>query len=146
MEKWKIKYIIAYLVLVTLTSIALADTPVKEYVVEDHFRVETILHPYYIEECTERYVGGDKTGDTMSGAVIGAGIGNALGKDTEATLAGALIGGLIGHNKSNARPYYKKECKQVQKMQRSERKVYSHSTIKFTHQGKTYFESFDKGL
>ena len=62
-------------------------------VVKDRYKTVVIRKPYTVEECEDRLVGGDKTGSTLGGAIIGAAIGNAIGKDTEATVAGAVIGG-----------------------------------------------------
>jgi outer membrane lipoprotein SlyB len=113
-------------------------------VVKDHYKTVIVKKPYTVEECEERLVGGDKTGDTLGGAIVGAAIGNAIGKDTEATVAGAAIGGLIGHNKSDARPRYRLHCEIITRYDTEEREVYSHSTIRFEHDGKTYTETFYK--
>ena len=112
--------------------------------VEDIYRTETTETPYIVEVCTDRLVGGDKTGSTITGAVLGAAIGNAIGKDTEATAAGAVIGGLVGHNKSNARPHYKRVCDNITKWDSVTRRVYVHSWITFEHEGHTYRERFVK--
>ncbi len=110
----------------------------------DLFKTVIIKTPYTVEECEERLVGGDKTGSTLGGAILGAAIGNAIGKDREATLAGAAVGGLIGHSKSNARPHTRLHCTVSIRHHREEREVYSHSTIDFEYNGGTYRESFQK--
>jgi len=128
-----------------LGSIALFSACVAaDPAVQDHYKVETVKTPYYVEVCREELMGGDKTGDTLGGALVGAAIGNAIGKDTEATVAGAAIGGLIGHNKSDAKPMYQTRCREEVKYDSSTRKIYSHSTITFVHDGKTYVERFYK--
>lgn len=115
-----------------------------EPIIKDHYKTVVVRTPYTVEECEERLIGGDKTGATLGGAVIGGAIGNAIGKDTEATVAGAVIGGLIGHNNSNAQPRYRLHCEIITKYEREEREVYSHSTIRFLHNGRTYEQRFQK--
>jgi uncharacterized protein YcfJ len=134
-----------YALLLLLPLTAFAEEPMR-YEIKDHYKTVVMKKPYQVEECEERLVGGDKTGDTLGGAIVGAAIGNAIGKDTEATVAGAAVGGLIGHNKSKRRPYYQMDCKIITRYERTEKEVYSHSTIKFTYEGVTYHERFDKGL
>jgi len=122
----------------------IAEASANELTVKDHYKTVYYEQPYTTEECKEVYVGGDKTGDTLGGAVLGAAIGNAIGKDTEATLAGAAIGGLIGHNKSDARAQKRIHCQVLTRYEKKTREVYSHSTIQFVYEGKTYFERFNK--
>lgn len=126
------------------TVIVAQSTADSGPVVKDRYKTVVIRKPYTVEECEDRLVGGDKTGSTLGGAIIGAAIGNAIGKDTEATVAGAVIGGAIGHDKSKARPHYRTFCTVTTKYRREEREVYSHSTVTFTHEGVTYTEQFDK--
>lgn len=122
----------------------ISDASASEFSVQDHFKNIIVKKPYVVEECEERLVGGDKTADTLGGAIVGAAIGNAIGKDTEATVAGAAIGGLIGHNKSKATPTSRLYCQIVTHYDVEEREVYSHSTVTFQHNGQVYTERFVK--
>ena len=45
--------------------------------------------------------GGDKTADTLKGAIIGGVIGNNVGDVDNGGAIGAIIGGMLGHNNSN---------------------------------------------
>ena len=52
--------------------------------------------PYEVEVCTERAVSGDKTKDTLTGAMIGGAIGNNVTKNVDnGGAVGALIGGIL---------------------------------------------------
>lgn len=77
----------------------------------DVLRVDPIYETFYVreprEECREVATeyqerrGGDPTGGTILGALIGGALGNQVGKGDgrrAATVAGAVIGGAIGHN------------------------------------------------
>lgn len=77
----------------------------------DVLRVDPVYRTLVVreprEECREEEVtyrersGGDPTGGTVIGAIIGGALGNRVGKGDgrkAATVAGAVIGGAIGHN------------------------------------------------
>ena len=49
-----------------------------------------------------RTFSGDKTADTLKGAILGGVIGNNVGNVDNGGAIGAIIGGMIGHNNSNA--------------------------------------------
>lgn len=143
METYMKKMIIA--IGLVFAAEAAADHHERKYpITVDHYRTYIVSKPIQAEICVERVVGGDKTGSTITGAVLGAAIGNAIGKDTEATAAGAVIGGLVGHSKSKARPHTRIECTIETRYEQEEREVYSHSEITFEHEGKTYSEVFQK--
>ena len=116
----------------------------QNHTIEDHFRTETIYDPYVEQVCREVISGGDKTGDTVKGAIIGGAIGNAIGKDTEATAAGIILGGLIANGRSNARATSRIVCENETKYKVRSHQVYDHSTITFTHNGRRYSTKFVK--
>ena len=58
--------------------------------------------PHYVEVCYDKQVSGDKTADTLKGAILGGVIGNNVGNVDNGGAIGAIIGGMIGHNNSNA--------------------------------------------
>lgn len=133
--------------LIALVAIMIPGTSLAEDLpprVQDHYKTVYVKKPYRIEECEERLVGGDKTEDTVRGAVIGGALGNAIGKDTQATVAGVVIGGLIGHDKSDAIPRYELQCEVITHYDVEEREIYSHSTITFEYDGRVYTERFQK--
>lgn len=130
-----------FVVLMLLASNVFAATDV---VVKDFYRTETVYDPYTEEVCREVVSGGDKTRDTVKGAVIGGAIGNAIGKDTEATAAGIIIGGLIGHQGSDAVPHVRMSCTTETKYRTSTNKIYDYSTVTFTQNGERYTARFVK--
>ena len=129
-----------FVVLMMLAGNVLAE----ENAIKDFYRTETVYEPYTEEVCREIAVGGDRTKDTVKGAVIGGAIGNAIGKDTEATAAGIIIGGMIGHHDSDAVPHIRMSCTTERKYRTTTNKIYDYSTITFTSDGKRYTTRFVK--
>ena len=87
--------------------------------------------PYTVEVCTEGQVG-DKTADTLLGALIGGAIGNNVTKNLpDGGTAGAIIGGFIGNMKSsqNVGPV----CQRVTRYNENTETIYSHSIITFNY-------------
>ena len=73
------------------------------------------------------------------GAIIGGIIGNNVTKDLpDGGTAGAIIGGMLGHQNSDTKGGSKIVCKVETRYTEEKREMYSHSTITFTHDGKTY--------
>lgn len=130
-----------FVVLMLLATNVFAATDV---VVEDYYRTETVYDPYSEQVCREVVVGGDRTKDTVKGAVIGGAIGNAIGKNTESTAAGIIIGGMIGHHDSDAVPHVRMSCTTETKYRTSTNKIYDYSTVTFTQNGKRYTARFVK--
>ena len=60
-----------------MSSSALAQNPLLRTEVTDHFKTVIVQTPYKVELCANQQVSGDKTGDTLGGAVIGGLIGKA---------------------------------------------------------------------
>ena len=59
--------------------------------------------PYQVENCSDRNVSGDKTFDTITGAIIGGAIGNNVTKNVQnGGAVGAIIGGILGNQNSTA--------------------------------------------
>ena len=57
---------------------------------------------------------------------------------------GAVVGGMLGHNNSNATGGVRTVCKQETRYTEERRTIYSHSTVTFTHDGKSYTLRFQK--
>lgn len=101
--------------------------------------------PYEVEVCTNRTVSGDKTGDTLMGAIIGGAIGNNVTKNVDnGGAVGALIGGMLAHNNSKATGGTARFCTVETRYNETVSTVYSHSIVTFTHEGKTYSLKFNK--
>ena len=114
-------------------------------VVNDHFKSVVNKSPYYVEVCQDVVVGGDKTGDALTGAIIGGVIGNNVTKNVDnGGAVGALLGGIIGHNNSKAQSRVETQCSRERRYNETVERVYSHSTVTFVYNGKTYTVQFQK--
>ncbi len=114
-------------------------------VVTDHQKTVIKRTPHIVEVCSERKVSGDKTGDAVMGAIIGGIIGNNVTKNLpDGGTAGAIIGGLLGHQNSTANDGTKLVCNKMKRYEESMETIYSHSTITFNYEGKTYTVRFQK--
>jgi len=114
-------------------------------VVTDHQKTVIKRTPHIVEVCSERKVSGDKTGDAVMGAIIGGIIGNNVTKNLpDGGTAGAIIGGLLGHQNSTANDGTKLVCNKMKRYEESMETIYSHSTITFSYEGKTYTVRFQK--
>ena len=114
-------------------------------VVKDHYKSVIQKTPYYVEVCEDIVVGGDKTGDALTGAIIGGVIGNNVTKNVEnGGAVGALLGGIIGHNNSKAQSRVETQCRREKRYNETVNEVYSHSTVSFLHNGRSYTLKFQK--
>ena len=91
--------------------------------VRDHQKTVIKRTPQVVEVCSERKVSGDKTADTI---------------------LGAIIGGLLGNQNSTANNGTKLVCNKMTRYKESMETIYSHSTITFNYYGKTYTVRFQK--
>jgi len=121
-----------------MSTTAIAET------VQDHYKMVITQKPYNVEVCRQVSTSGDKTGDTLKGAIIGGIIGNNVGDIKNGGAAGALIGGILGHNSSKASGGTRTQCNIETRYQEETREVYSHSTVTFSVDGKTYKLKFNK--
>jgi uncharacterized protein YcfJ len=113
--------------------------------VQNHFKTVIKRTPYTVEVCSERKVSGDKTGDTLLGAIIGGAIGQNITKDLpDGATAGAIIGGILGNQNSTASDGTKLVCNSTTRYKETMDTIYSHSTITFNYNGKTYKVRFRK--
>jgi hypothetical protein len=104
-----------------------------------HYKTVIDRKPYVVEVCENRTVGGDRTGDTLRGAIIGGIIGNNITKNVDnGGAVGALLGGMLGHSNSTATGGTQRVCRQQTRYNETATEAYSHSTITFRDQnGKT---------
>ena len=113
--------------------------------VRDYQKTVIKRTPQVVEVCSERKVSGDKTADTILGAIIGGAIGQNITKDLpDGATAGAIIGGLLGNQNSTANDGTKLVCNKMTRYKESMETMYSHSTITFNYEGKTYTVRFQK--
>ena len=121
-------------------SPALAQEPV----IQDHYKEVINQKPYHVEVCKNVTTSGDKTGDTLKGAIIGGIIGNNVGDIKNGGALGAVLGGMFGHNNSNAQSGTQRRCGTEIRYNEERQTIYSHSTIRFMTNGKYYTLTFKK--
>lgn len=112
--------------------------------VQDHYKNIIYKTPSQIEVCYDRQVSGDKTGDALKGAIIGGILGNNIKGEKDGGAIGAIIGGMLGHSNSNASSGTKTICQVETRYTEESKRVYSHSTISFIYEGKSYRVKFKK--
>ena len=112
-------------------------------VTEDHYKTVINQRPYTVEVCKDVTVSGDRTGDTLKGAIIGGIIGHQIDHDKGSEI-GAILGGAIGHNNSNATGGTRTQCHRETRYEEEKVSVYSHSTITFWGNGREYTVRFNK--
>ena len=130
---------LSFMLVVFNISPVFADTQVQ-----DHYK--NVIHktPHSVEVCYDKSVSGDKTGDTLRGAILGGIIGNNVGDINNGGAIGSVIGGMLGHSNSNASSGTKRVCQVETRYTEESRRVYSHSTISFIYEGKSYRVNFKK--
>ena len=112
--------------------------------VQDHYKTVISQKPYTVEVCRDQVTSGDKTGDALAGAIIGGILGNNIKGEKDGGAIGAIIGGMLGHSNSNASSGTKRVCQVETRYTEESRRVYSHSTISFIYEGKSYRVNFKK--
>ena len=112
--------------------------------VQDHYKNIIYKTPSQVEVCYDRQVSGDKTGDAIKGAIIGGILGNNIKGEKDGGAIGAIIGGMLGHSNSGATGGTKRICQVETRYSEESRRVYSHSTISFIYEGKSYRVNFKK--
>ena len=123
------------------TALALIAMPAQAYnnnstnaSIQDHYKSIIQQQPYQVEVCQDVSIGGDRTGDTFKGALLGGIIGNNITKNMpDGGTAGAILGGILGNMNSDARGGTQTQCSyQTRYNEVQQNDVYSHSTITFT--------------
>ena len=126
-------------------GMVLASTSAMAESVQDFNKTVVNRVPYNVEVCTNQSYGGDRTGDTLKGAIIGGIIGNNVTKNVDnGGAVGALLGGIIGHNNSNATGGTRRVCNVQTRYNEEVIEVYSHSVVTFYHNGRQYKLRFQK--
>lgn len=131
-------------ILATVAMVGFMSTSAVAETVTDHYKSVIEQTPYRVEVCRDVSVSGDKTGDTLKGAIIGGIIGNNVGDIKNGGAAGALIGGILGHNNSKATGGTKRVCSIETRYEETQREVYSHSIVTFMYNGKQQSLRFNK--
>ena len=150
MSKYMMKKLLATVSLVAVTATpALADT--SEAFIEDHYKTVLEQKPYNVEVCKDIKVpqkGELNTEGAIIGGIIGGVIGNQFGKGSgkeAATGVGALTGAIIGGQDKSPRNYTtQRQCQIETRYKETERQIYSHSTVRFWHEGQRIELKFHK--
>ena len=137
---------------VALSMSATAATSVQNGVVTDNYKTIIKQIPYKVEVCQDRVqpAGDGSATNELVGALFGGAIGNSFGKGDgkdAMTLFGALMGASIAHDeelKNNPGTKTVTVCDVQTRYEESTSKVYSHSTITFSSNGKKYSLDFIK--
>ena len=121
--------------------------------VQDHYRTITKRIPVTQQYCQDVQVPihGERSNGSTGGVVLGGIVGNALGAATgitDARTLGTVIGMVAGNEMSRQDQVsgyrIEQRCNNVVSYQTESREVYSHSTITFFMNGRTYTATFQK--
>ena len=124
------KYLFA---LAMLPSMAMAEST------QDHYKQVIVKKPYTIEVCTERGNGKSDVSNFLGGAIIGGAIGNNIPGEKNGGALGAFLGGVLNTENNKGT-----QCKRETRYEEEYKEVYSHSTVTFTHDGRSYSLRFQK--
>ena len=141
---WKIKALITSVGLLLTTAVHAADVRVKGTHIHDHYKNQIHQQPYVVQVCYDKKISGDKTGDTLKGALIGGILGKAITGDDDGAKVGALFGGIVGHEESKTTSGTRTICEKETRYKETTKKIYSHSTIVFVYEGIEYKVRFQK--
>ena len=121
-----------------------ANSVKADTTIQDHTKTIIKRTPFNVEVCSEVDVQRDKTKDTILGAIIGGAIGQNITKDLpDGATAGAIIGGILGNQNSTINGKQMR-CRTMTRYNESMETIYSHSTITFNYEGRTYTVRFKK--
>lgn len=128
--------------LVAISPLIIATAYANDIV--DYNQIIIEQQPYNVKICKNVTVSGDKTADTLTGAILGGILGNNIKGEENGGAIGAIIGGMLGNANSDARAGTKRVCSTETRYRETERTVYSYSTITFVYEGVTYTLKFNK--
>lgn len=120
------------------TIMVMAATPAIAETTQDHYKQVIVKKPYTIEVCTEGN-GKSDLNNFLEGAIIGGAIGNNIPGEKNGGALGAFLGGVLNteNNKGN-------QCRRETRYEEEYKEMYSHSTVTFQHNGRTYTLRFQK--
>jgi uncharacterized protein YcfJ len=138
-----IGFTIGVLLVMLLSGFSLS----KGFTVVDNYNEVIINQPYEVEVCKEVTTeAGDEVSGAIWGAIFGAIVGDAI-DDENGRLPGAIIGAGIGANeekKKGNKTTTQTVCETETRYNQVKSEEYSHSTIKFTYDSKSYEIDFIK--
>jgi len=126
------KKILLMIPLFMLSSGANAETT------QDHFKSIIVKNPYTVEVCTQGN-GKSDLDNFLTGAIIGGAIGNNIPGEKNGGAIGGVLGGIL-NTERNKTP----QCRTETRYDEETQTVYSHSTVTFTHEGRSYTLRFQR--
>ena len=105
---------------------------------QDHFKTVVVQNPYTVEVCTNGN-GKSEVQNFLEGAIVGGAIGNNIPGEENGGALGAFLGGVL-NTERNKGP----QCRTETRYEEETKTIYSHSTVTFTHEGRTYTLRFTK--
>tara|TARA_Y100000385_G_scaffold234170_1_gene247334 strand:- start:252 stop:677 length:426 start_codon:yes stop_codon:yes gene_type:complete len=121
-----------------------------EATVNDHFKNVIEQTPYKVEVCkdvTIRKQGSNAGEGALGGMIIGGVLGKVLGGNDKGAAAGAILGGVIGADKAqknSGSSSTQRRCQIETRYEETTRRIYSHSTVTFYHEGQRIKLDFHK--
>ena len=82
-----------------IAVLLLASNSAAAETTQDHYKDVYYKTPNTVEVCYDQQVSGDKTADTLKGAILGGIIGNNVGDIKNGGTAGVIIGGMLGRKR-----------------------------------------------
>ena len=128
-----------------LTAITATLATAAQAQTVNHY-TKQVIHktPYTVEVCTDSQRGNGKSEveNFIEGAIIGGAIGNNVPGEKNGGALGAFLGGIYNteRNKGQTGPVCRRETRYNEEVV----EMYSHSTITFTDNGKTYTLRFQR--
>jgi len=143
---WKQKLLGVGVVLLMATTSQAGDFNTAGVHVHDHYKDILKREPHRVEVCHDQHTSGGNSGEgALLGMILGGVSGKVISGDDHGAAAGAIIGGIIGaNNAQNKQGGVRTVCQIETRYTENKRKVYSHSTIVFRHDGKEFRVRFDK--
>jgi uncharacterized protein YcfJ len=130
------------LLLIGITSLSLSSFAYAETGMvmgsRDHYKTVVVQNPYTVEVCTQGN-GQSDLSNFLTGAIIGGAIGNNIPGEKNGGAIGGVLGGIL-NTERNKSP----QCRTETRYTEETKEVYSHSTVTFTHEGRTYSLRFQK--
>ena len=132
------KLILAIVLSMVIAALAMLPNLAFAETTQDHYKQVIVQKPYTVQVCTEGN-GKSNLNNFLEGAIIGGIIGNNIPGENGGGALGAILGGAMNteNNKGN-------RCRMETRYEEEYKEVYSHSTVTFTHNGRTYSLRFQK--